>query len=248
MRYQSNLRAPDIAPYFRLLNPPKQMAGHDAPSDPDYLPDCTFLTHDEAAILYHIAKRWPGHWADIGARFGWTATHIAATNCCTVDAVDPDLRFVPLEDRFLANTNPYNYDMSLFSATSEEYFAAPEASFGWFDQSVWFRLEPIVGAMIDGCHDSPEPTLDAKRAIYAGAQVLVWHDFQGRPVRDAVNEMLSDPYLKWNVRVYWTPNMMAVAWCADCGFVPPDHVRDQAINWEPRRAEMAEDFDFGLCV
>ena len=46
MIYRSNLTAPDLAPQFKLRNPPMTMLGHDVPSDPDFLPDCGYLTHD----------------------------------------------------------------------------------------------------------------------------------------------------------------------------------------------------------
>jgi hypothetical protein len=72
-----NLTAPDLSSHFRLRNPPMQHCGHDEPSDPDFLPNCGFWTHDEAALLYTIANSVPrGTWVDIGARLGWTAAHV----------------------------------------------------------------------------------------------------------------------------------------------------------------------------
>src|SRR5712664_503966 len=99
MIYRSNLTAPDLAPHFKLADQVVQHMGHDCPSDPDFEPACTFLTHDEAAILYRIAKAWPKRWADIGARLGWTAAHLIAGGA-SVCAIDPQLQFQTFLARF----------------------------------------------------------------------------------------------------------------------------------------------------
>jgi len=234
MRYQSNLTAPDLAPYFRLLDPPMltPVGGHDMPSDPDFTPECGFLTHDEAAILYNIAKAWPKRWVDIGARLGWSAAHIMAAGS-PATLVEPEARF------------------DLFSSRLESNLSHFWREVAWVDHhtsQIHFEdLPPIpsyVAACIDGCHDAPEPTLDAVRAINAGANVLVWHDFQGQPVRDAVAAVLDREWDGgWHARVYWTPNGMAVAWRDGCGFVPPTHVPDPLVDWREIQARMS-DFDF----
>jgi hypothetical protein len=56
MIYRSNPVAPDLTPFFKLKEPAMQMMGHDVPSDPDFDPNCGFLTHDEAAILFACAS------------------------------------------------------------------------------------------------------------------------------------------------------------------------------------------------
>lgn len=249
MIYRSNLMCPDLAPFFKLKNPPLQTLGHDMPSDPDFLPGCGFLTHDEAAILYNIAKAWPKRWVDIGSRLGWSTAHIAVGEARFVVGVDPEYG----QGAFL--------NRAVIQFPGE--FAA-NATFRACTSEVWFKSSAGMGysvdaVMIDGCHDTPEPTLDAIRAIDAGASVLAWHDFQGRPVRDAVAWVLN---LKceceecggtasfcahWKCRVYDTPNGMAVAWRDGCGFIPPDHVPDPAIDWAAIRRRY-NDFDFTRCV
>ena len=200
---------PDLSKHFTLADPPLQYYGHDMPSDPDFSPECGFLTHDEAAILYNIAKAFPHRWVDIGCRFGWSTAHIAAALTKGVWACDPVLQHEAQQRRFESNLHHFWGELVQVVAKESEGF---------------FRRDRIIdAAMIDGNHDSPEPTLDAARAITAGASVLVWHDFQGRPVRDAVEHVMG---LGWSSRVYWTPNIMAVAWNPDSGFVPPDHERD----------------------
>lgn len=229
--YRSNLTAPDLAPYFKLRVPPLQIMGHDMPSDPDFDPNCGYLTHDEAAILYRVAKAWPGRWADIGARLGWTAAHIAAAGA-TVVPIDPELAFDGFSRRFEDNVSHCWTSIAWVEhLTSEKVFRLPGVRF--------------VAAMIDGDHDAPQPSFDAARAIQAGAQVLVFHDFAGRPIRDAVGGVLD--LGTWKARVYWTPNMMAVAWRDDCGFVPPDHVRDPAIDWRGMERMVSADFALWRC-
>lgn len=243
MRYTSSLHAPDLRPFFKLANPMIQKLGHDCPSDPDFEPGCTFLTDDEAAILFHIAKAWPKRWVDIGARFGWSTAHIAAAGVDGVTPVDPELANYAAMARFESNVIEGFVDdlYEVCAITSEQFFA---------------RERNVDAAMIDGNHDAPEPTVDAMRAFQAGAQVFVFHDFAGKPIRDAVrwlmggvldetpdggSSILSNGFYK--VRIYWTPNLMAVAWRDGCGFVPPDHVRDPRVDWGGMERIVAEDFD-----
>src|SRR5712675_1849095 len=105
MRYRSNLTAPDLRPYFSATTEFRVRdwsMGHDIPSDKEFDPECGFLSDDEASILHNVALACPGDWADIGARTGWSALHIAAASC-SVDAVDPLLSTDGLSDRFEAN-------------------------------------------------------------------------------------------------------------------------------------------------
>lgn len=242
MRYTSNLTAPDLRPFFKLADPMLQRMGHDIPSDPDFDPNCGFLSDDEAAILYAIARAWPKRWVDIGARVGWTTCHLIEGGAL-VKPVDPELRLSNFSARFEQNTMRHWEGVSeVWALTSEEFFAQDKG--GGCD-----------AAMIDGNHDAPEPTLDAIRASRAGAQVLVFHDFAGKPIRDAVKYFLGDCSFNngrgettrmesiWRARVYWTPNVMAVAWRDGCGFVPPDHVRDPRVDWSGMERIVAEDFD-----
>lgn len=217
MIYRSNLKCPDLQPLFEPLicKPRHWSLGHDVLSDPELDPDCCFMTHDEAAILYHCAKAYPGIWADIGCRKGWSSAHIWKAGC-GVDCVDPLLEHDCMAGRF----------GSIYPMKSFEYFR--------------HEGDLMVGACIDGDHDSPAPTADACMAVMAGARVLFFHDFWGKPIREAVH------YLSWNgfkFRTYDTPNGCAVCW-TDPNFQPPDHVPDPAINWSAIRQQKAAEFDF----
>lgn len=232
MRYRSNLAQPEITG-FTLRRNVKQILGHDAPSDPDFEPECTFWTHDEAAILYHIAKSRPGHWLDIGARFGWTAAHLIAAGS-GVTLVDPILIYALEVERLRDNLRDYRSGAEAIAPVeADEFFGS------FFDSLVLMRWD---GFVIDGNHDSPFPLNDAKncRAHAKENSVIVFHDTWGEPIRDGVNWLIENG---WKCRVYDTPNGVAVCW-RDPLWTPPDHVPDPAIDWAHVRQHRAPEFDF----
>lgn len=242
MIYQSNLRAPDLRPYFKLLDPPRQHCGYDYPSDPDFDPRCGFWTCDEAAILYTIAKSVPpGTWVDIGARLGWTAAHVAEAGH-RVKAIDPELingHYVlasqypvagSFYERFLQNTERWKDQIFAHPFTFAENMRA-------VDEPDALGERTFDGFVIDGCHDSPEPLNDAMGA-YAHAKpdcIILFHDFLGPAVRDGVRWLMDhEPWCDsltlgkpnggtcdcgrgWHCRVYWTPNGVACCWRGHLG-------------------------------
>ena len=214
---------------------------HEAPSDPIYEPDCTFWTHDEAAILHGIAAslNYAGPWVDIGARFGWTAAALISAGV-EVIAVDPHLAVKERRARFfenLAYAGLVDGLREVAPVTAAEFFAARRDSVE----------ASISGFVIDGNHDHPEPIRDALGAIQIAPYncVIVFHDFWGRPIRDAVNMLLDTT--EFRCRVYDTPNGVAACWRGFRGWSPPDHVPDPAIAWKEVRASQAPDFNFGRC-
>jgi hypothetical protein len=227
MIYRSNLRAPDLSVFFKLRKSPLQALGHDIPSDPQYDPNCGYWSHDEAAILFAVASRKRGHWVDVGSRFGWTTAHIlAAGNFVT--AVDHCYTEKHLEQRFKDNLQSMGaIQLLIFPAKSAYLWAS--------NPGVLFD-----GAVIDGDHDSPQPLLDAQGVVKHGAEVVLFHDFLGKPIQDAVTWMQNEGFKS---RVYWTPAGVALCWRGD--FQPPDHRPDPRVDWEEIKGRM--DFDFGRC-
>jgi hypothetical protein len=207
--YRSNLTAPDLQPYFEPLicKPRPNTMGHDALSDPDFEPDCQFFTHDEAAILYNVAKEVQGDWIDIGARTGWTTRHILEAGC-DVQSVDPSNATV---DKFLKNIRK----RILFVGTTFQLLGNNGND------------DPYSGACIDGNHDSPYPVVDAALCATHGARVIVLHDFWGWPIQEAVT-FLKDNGFK--AKIYNTPNGVAVCWRGE--FTPPEHTPDPSIDWK----------------
>jgi len=235
MKFKSNLVCPDLSGYFKLLDPPMQRCGHDIPSDPDYDPACGYWSHDEAAILYNVAKQLVGgRWLDIGARFGWTAAHLVAAGASMVHCVDPHFVEPAFRGRMKENTHGPAKKILLCPWESEKHFER-------------MGEQVYAGVVIDGNHDSPEPLRDATRA-WANGRVnhdgaILFHDFIGKPTRDAVNFLIDEGF---KCRIYWTPNLVALCWRGDL-IVPPDHQPDKNIFWKPHMMEMERDFDFGRC-
>ena len=239
MIYRSNLICPDLSPHFKLLVRSRPWSlGHDIPSDPDYEPENCYLSHDEAALLYHCVKALPGAWLDIGCRFGWSTAHIAAAGS-EVTAVDQDLCLQSQQERFEDNLLGWWPSISEVIA-KPTVIALPQ---------LLLRRVPIQlnGFCIDANHDSPEPTNDAKGCLWIAAPdcCIVFHDFRGQPIRDAVRFLMGEGF---RARVYWTPSMMAVCWRGN--FVPPIHVRDPKVDWASvrRGAKVDQDFDLSRCA
>jgi hypothetical protein len=236
MIYHSNLTGPDLSEHFKLLLKPRPWSlGHDIPSDPDYEPDNCFISHDEAAILWNCARAAPGLWVDIGCRFGWTSAHIASAGV-QVAAIDQALIVEQLYNRFDSNMHYFWPRLiTVIEAPAAEGLALLASTDKLFS-----------GFCIDGNHDSPEPVNDARGCLKIAAQdcCMVFHDFRGRPIRDAVRYLMNQGFKS---RVYWTPAMMAVCWRGY--FVPPVHVRDPKIDWAMvrRAAEIDKDFDLKAC-
>lgn len=230
MRYRSNLVAPDMRRQFRLLDPPRQMLGHDAPSDPDFDPNCTYWTDDEAAILYHVGKQITGVWVDIGARLGWTAAHLIEAGVADVWAVEPEYYLGPFLERMQRNARhvipaPYK---------AAEFFRMTHGQGRTFD-----------GFVIDGDHDDPQPTCDALGCMRVAKQdcVILLHDFRGQPIQDAVMVLLFEGF---RCRIYETPNGVALCWRGYPDFVPPEHTPDPMIDWEAMRPRIIG-FDWTKC-
>lgn len=235
MIYRSNLSAPNLETHFAattICKPRPWSMGHSVMSDADYDPDCCFLTHDEAAILTWCARPFLSQpWGDIGARFGWTSKHINWVTNAPVICVDPHFNVPRLAQRFKQNTGFPTAWMRY--CTAEQFlqsFSAPGPYFGGF--------------MIDGDHDSPQPLNDARGALshLAPTGVIVFHDFWGKPIRDAAQYLIDQGM---GCRTYDTPAGMAVCWRGD--FAPPDHVPDPAIDWAQVRRSRAPEFDFERC-
>lgn len=240
MIYRSNLYAPDFTGAFPFLTvrPMPHSFGHSVPSDwADKSQDdpvfglyknCGMLTHDEAAILYNIRRRHPGNWLDIGSHTGWSTVHLIGLQGLV--GIDPMYGVPEFRQRAEDNLRRANTSAGLLNATSRMFFDGGG------------RIDKFSGVMIDGDHSDGEPQLDAKNALahLKPDGVIVFHDFIGRPVREAVQYLISEGF---KCRVYITPHMMAVCWRGE--FVPPDHESDPKLGF--LRGSIP-DFDLGRCA
>lgn len=223
MIYRSNLKCPDLQPYFKhtVCRVMSHSQGHDVLSDFADRADndsvfgifkqAGFWTHDEAAILYNVAHAVGGYWLDIGGLTGWTAAHMAMAGC-RVTSVDPMYQIRGFRVRASENVNNagYSQNVDLFPWGSNEYFATePGRSFD--------------GIVIDGEHSSPYPLQDAINACtrIKDNGVILFHDATHTSVQDGYKYLES---LGWKVKIYRTPHLVAL--CYRDGFVPPEHVPD----------------------
>lgn len=260
MIYRSNLAAPDLTPYFKIEEFP-HLFGHTFISDPDFEPRyCGFFTHDEAAILYNIARQIRGDWVDIGARTGWTAAHLLAAGC-SVAAVEMEY----YRADFIARARE-----NLAAAYNGLHMRARRGAGDWAD---WVRVRDLPGSgvylydrlsrnffqdageksfdgfVIDANHERPGPMYDTVRA-WAHSKLsscFVLHDFTGPATWEAADFLIDEGY---NCRVYWTPNVIALLWRGyDLRtFTPPDHRPDPQITAVmPKRLQDAG-FDLRRCL
>ncbi len=225
MIYRSNLKAPDLQPYFRhvICEPMGHSQGHDvlrdfadrSAKDPVFgvYKLCGFWTHDEAAILYNAAQKIGGAWLDVGGLTGWTACHLAAA-CCKVYSVDPMYANAQFRARAEENITAAGFrdKISLWACTSSEFFAKTKRSFD--------------GIVIDGEHSSPIPAQDAANAMarVSPAGIILFHDANAYQIRKACRSCGS---AGWQIKNYKTPH--GVALCYRGGFVPPEHTPDPRI-------------------
>jgi hypothetical protein len=234
--------------------------GHDVPSDwGDKAADdpvfglykrCGLWTHDEAAILYNVARTLgPQQWIDIGCHTGWTTGHIAMAYPIPMNAGCGPLgkdwkhpfNYVSYIDPMLAN-----YDF--YKRFQDNFFQGPGRTPGspdpytskyFFDNFSEGRL--WGGVCIDGDHEPGAPLADARNAAahLAPTGVIMLHDGVGRPVREAVEWLMDNGF---KARAYFTPHLVFCCWRGD--FTPPDHVPDPYVLAQHTDGRY-EDFDFG---
>jgi predicted O-methyltransferase YrrM len=224
--YRSNLTAPDLEPFFkytsRQVKPHSQ--GHDilydfadkADDDPVFGPykQCGFFTHDEAAILYNIAKQVGGSWLDIGGLTGWTAAHMAEAGCAVL-SIDPMYKVEKFANRAVQNlcTARLAENVTWVGETSNTFFKRVKIKFD--------------GIVIDGDHTHPRPLQDAINAterIKEGG-VIVLHDTIYPGPQKAVYWLTGGG---WYSKVYKTPHRLTL--CHSANFVPPDHIPDPEVH------------------
>ncbi len=64
---------------------------------------------------------------------------------------------------------------------------------------------------------------------------MLFHDFRGQPIQDAVLMLMHIE--DFRCRIYDTPNGVALLWRGYPEFKPPDHTPDPAIDWKAIRKQ-----------
>lgn len=230
----------DLRPQFKHLHwrPMPHAFGHEVASDwADKSEDdpvfglyknCGLWTMEEAQILYECAERLPmGSALDIGSHTGWTSMHMRVAGHRVV-AVDPMYTNAEFHERAMQNTEN---GIIPVAKTSLEYFAG-------IGPAVIFDI-----ICIDGDHGEGKPMEDADAAEIhlADTGVIIFHDFVGRPVREAVQWLMGEGF---HCRIYFTAH--GVACCGRGDFKPPDHKPDPYLYRCLTDGRM-NDFDFTRC-
>jgi predicted O-methyltransferase YrrM len=196
-----------------------------------------FVTRDEASILYNFALQFAGRLAlEIGCWRGWSACHLALGGV-PLDIIDPVLaqpeHLKPVTDSLEA-AGVLAQCQLVGGFSPEEVHRLSHAGKRW---SLIF---------IDGNHEAPGPLNDAIAvAPYAEPDAaILFHDLAAPAVAQGLR------YLRdagWNVLVYLTMQIMAVAWRGNVrplqhapdpavlNFPIPDHLADFPISGLPDR-------------
>jgi hypothetical protein len=114
------------------------------------------------------------------------------------------------------------------------------------------HINPCIGIVIDGDHEPGQPLEDAVNAEkhLAPEGVILFHDFVGLPVREAVRWLIQEK--GFQCRIYLTPHVVAACWRADMigplgDFHPPIHIPDPGIVAQDLPARWPE-WDWSKCL
>ena len=185
------------------------------------LPGAGLLNRDEVTVLYNLALGFHGkRTLEIGVLTGWATCHLAAAGV-DLDSIDPILAQQPVRDSVvdsLRRAHPAARHINLVAGRSPEAVHALA------------RLKPGGWSLflIDGDHEGDAPLNDTMACLpYAAADcAMVFHDLASPDVTRAAMYLKSQG---WQVRVYHTAQIMAVAWRGNV--TPVAHLPDPRVNW-----------------
>lgn len=161
------------------------------------------VSTEEAALLFALASQRKGRRGiEIGSHFGWSTAHLAAAGL-KLDAVDPAFGL----DQRVAQVSE-NLSEWIEAKTVTLW---PGASPGILPAVASVSDEKFGFAFVDGLHDRDGPRQDVIGLLpyLADDALIVFHDLTFADVAVAVRHLKQ---LGWNIRVYNTMQIMAVAW------------------------------------
>jgi len=184
------------------------------------VPTWGFMNRDEAHILYNIALGFHGRAAlEIGCLMGWSACHLALAGL-DLDVIDPMIGspdvYESIRSSLEAARVPGRVVLVAGQSPSAVHALANTRPEGW---SLF---------LIDGDHEGDAPLNDTKACeLYAAEDcAMVFHDLASPHVAKAVLHLKGRG---WQIRVYHTAQIMAVAWRGNVS--PIVHWPDPRIAW-----------------
>jgi predicted O-methyltransferase YrrM len=180
-----------------------------------------FVSRDEAAILYNVARHFAGCPAlEIGCWRGWSTCHLALGGV-RLDVLDPVLEDAERrgEIEAMLECAGISDTVRLHSGCSPDAIPALAAQRGekW---SLFF---------VDGDHESLAPARDVEACLdHAAPDVaFLFHDLASPDVAEALRMLEGSGF---NVMLYQTMQIMGIAWRGQV--TPVHHLPDPAVAWQ----------------
>jgi predicted O-methyltransferase YrrM len=236
----SQLAADDyVSPGFQVILPdrcfPNIVRGNPAASTWPYLrrglphawlvdrrwPSWGVLNRDEAHVLYNLALGFHAKRAlEIGCHVGWSTCHMALAGV-DVDTVDPTLAEQEVRTSVETSIQSARCPGRVNLVASRSPNAVHELAEG--NPEGWSLF------LIDGDHEGDAPLNDVRACLpYAAPDcAMVFHDLASPCVTNAVVHLKEQG---WNIRVYHTAQIMAVAWRGSVR--PVAHQPDPRVDWQ----------------
>ncbi len=227
-----------VSPGFVRLKPdacfPNMIIGDRAGSDWPYLrrdiphnwyvdrrqPAVGFVSRDEAHILHNTARRFVGASAlEIGCWLGWSACHLALGGV-RLDVIDPLLG----EPDVYASVHQSLSCAGIINRVTLVPGRSPARVF----ELVGLHRRQWNLFFIDGNHEPPGPTNDAKAvaAIAPPDALVLFHDLACPSVADGLAVFRAQG---WQTMIYQSMQIMGVAWRGAAQ--PVAHIPDPSVPW-----------------
>ena len=178
-------------------------------------PDTGVQSFEEAELLYNNALPLAGRRGlEIGCHYGWSSAHLLAAGL-HLDVIDPALGYPDqmADVRESLAGVPTSGSFKLWAGFSPSIVPAVYAAAG----------DPWSFIFIDGYHEGRAPLDDAEAVsgLCAADACVMFHDLVSPHVAAGLQHFVG---LGWNVGLYNTMQVMAIAWRGEVS--PVRHVAD----------------------
>ena len=178
-------------------------------------PDTGVQSFEEAELLYNNALSMAGRRGlEIGCHYGWSTAHLLAAGL-HLDVIDPALGYPDqmADVRESLSGVPTSGGFKLWAGFSPSVVPAVYST----ENAPWSFI------FIDGYHEGRAPLDDAEAVsdLCAADALVMFHDLVSPHVAAGLQHFVR---LGWNVGLYNTMQVMAIAWRGDVS--PVKHVAD----------------------